>query len=320
MPPHRGVLILESTTYHMTHSSLRVVFFGMLGRFSLIHLEALLAAEIDVRAVVVAADTGPTVALLRPPPAPPIPLHLGERANNIVGLAWERGIPVYAVRRFAAAETRAVLAELQPDVACVACFARRIPPALLALPRYGFLNVHPSLLPAHRGPTPLFWVLREDRRHAGVTIHQMDDSLDTGPILLQEPIALPTGISGPEADRLCGQLGARLLLHTLDRLARGEQQPTPQLVEGNADPAPSPADFWLDPTWSAERAFAFMRGTAEWDYPYPIRIGDATLLLTYAIEYDADAHLDEPLRYDSDSVVIQFNPGVLRARARSRRL
>ncbi|MFO7679537.1 MAG: formyltransferase family protein, partial [Chloroflexota bacterium] len=193
-------------------NDMNVLFFGMLGEFSRLVLQALLEAGFAAVGVVVPAENGGVpIRELKPVTAASagsgLAFQLRPAQANIVHLAWQRGIPVYEVSRLAAPETRQTLAELRPDVACVACFNKRIPAALLALPRHGFLNVHPSLLPHFRGPAPLFWTFRAGVQETGITIHFMDEGLDSGDIALQAPLTLPDGVSGPEADVLSGSLG-----------------------------------------------------------------------------------------------------------------
>src|SRR6185503_3137322 len=114
------------------------------------------------------------------------------------------------------------------DAIAVACFSRRLPASLLRLPRLGCLNVHPSLLPAHRGPDPLFWIFHDGDEAGGVTIHLMDEGFDTGPIVLQENVALSDDMTVAELDRTCARLGGELLAEALFGLAAGTIQPEPQ--------------------------------------------------------------------------------------------
>src|SRR5204862_1767507 len=100
-------------------------------------------------------------------------------------------------------------------IICVACFSQRIPRIILDLPRLGCLNVHPSLLPANRGPVPLFWTFREGHQQTGVTIHLMNEGMDTGDILAQEPIEVPSGISYAQLELQCATLGGKLLARTV---------------------------------------------------------------------------------------------------------
>lgn len=294
--------------------NLRVLYFGMLGAFSRAPLQALLAAGFDVCGVVVPAptpayDTRPFIGVTPPQPSP-IPLLTPVVSRTIVSLAMEHAIPVFEARRLNAPGTHDTIASLQPDVACVACFPWRIPRSLLELPPHGFLNIHPSLLPAYRGPEPLFWILH-DGATPGVTVHFMDEGLDTGDIAAQASIDLPDGISGAEADQRCAELGTHLLCQTLDAISKGMLQRTPQPPGGSFYRRPTPEDFAISVDWPARRAFNFMCGTAEWGYPYTIHIGDERLLLTHALGYDATQQLDAPYTRFGQEVRIQCTPGVL---------
>ena len=80
-----------------------------------------------------------------------------------------------------------LLASVEPDLVVCMGFPWKIPPDALAVPRHGWLNGHPSLLPRHRGPLPIAWAIREGDEEIGITFHKMDAELDTGPILAQRP-------------------------------------------------------------------------------------------------------------------------------------
>ncbi|HEV2236168.1 MAG TPA: formyltransferase family protein, partial [Ktedonobacterales bacterium] len=194
----------------------RVLFLGMAGAFSWLPLRALRADGIAVAAVLLPDDRPAAGASLRAlePAAPPrstLPLLTPHLEPSIVTLAWERAIPAYALARPVAGAALAALGDLGADVLCVACWPWRLPPALLALPPRGALNLHPALLPAHRGPAPLFWTLRAGDATAGVTIHQMDATLDGGAIVAREPVALYDGEAGDALERRCAETGGRLL-------------------------------------------------------------------------------------------------------------
>jgi methionyl-tRNA formyltransferase len=292
----------------------RIAFWGMGGAFSLPPLEALLAAQADVRAVVVPART-PGVALrkLTPPTLSPIPILNPFRDRGIVQLAWERDLAVWEVGDLRDPAVGALLCDLGIDLACVACWNCRIPRSLLALPRRGWLNVHPSLLPRYRGPAPLFHALR-DAAPVGVTIHRMTGEFDAGPILRQSPIALPDGASSAEIDRICGRLGGALLVEAVEGLAAGSLDPQPQIGFSSPAPWPTAADFVLDPCWPARRAFNFMRGTDEWHHPYTVAAGNVQHSLTAAIVFDEDGTLAAPFVRSDNMIAIQFAPGVVTAR------
>lgn len=286
---------------------MRVLFFGMRGAFSVPPMRTLLAAGVDVCGVVLPARYGPPLREVAPTPT----IMLG-RAPTIVDLAREREIPVWECADLQASETLRTLGSLQPDLGCVACFERRIPRALLDLPRLGLLNVHPSLLPAYRGPVPLFWALR-DAAPVGVTLHWLDEGLDTGPIALQRPVDLPDGCSGVEADKICATTGGQLLIEALAAVHHGELPRIPQPRTGTAAPWPAAADFALDPAWSARRAFNFMRGTAEWGNLYPLTVDGRQIQLAQAIGFDATARLATPITITGNMVRVQLAQGVLDA-------
>ena len=295
----------------------RVVYVGMLGDFSYAPLAALLAAGIDIAGVLVPAAPVPAaapIAPLTPPQRSSLPIANPYLARNILHIAWEHGIPTFAIGRPSAPETLAAVADLRPDVACVVCFPQRIPAALLGLPPLGFLNLHPSLLPAYRGPAPLFWAFRNGERATGVTVHFMDEGLDSGGIVAQAPVELPDGVSGAQADRMCSALGARLLVETVQSLQRGTLSRCRQPTGGAYYPWPAADDFTISTTWPARRVFNFMRGTAEWGQPYVVEAGGEPIVLRSALGYAADEILGTPYVRSPREISIQCTPGVVRAR------
>jgi methionyl-tRNA formyltransferase len=294
---------------------LRVLYLGTPGEFSRAPLLALLAAGVAVCAVVIPAEApDQPIARLEPGPSrSPLPIANPYMSPGIVQIAWEHGIAAFAAGRLAGPATVAALADLRPDLACVACFPKRIPAVLLRLPPRGWLNIHPSLLPAYRGPAPLFWAFRNGESATGVTVHFMDEHFDTGDIAVQAPLDLPDGITGAQANCACAELGARLLVEALAGLRRGPIARRSQPPGGSYYGWPAPGDWAIDPSWPARRAFNFMRGTNDWGQPYPIEVGGARLTLAAAISYLPDAALGAPFLLDGDKVAIQCAPGVLRA-------
>ena len=303
------------------HPLPRILFFGMPGVFLRTVLAGLLAARLPICALILPKSTNatPTLARLDPPPMPPpnsndLPLLNPDIEQNTIQLAWRQAIPVYEVGKLRAPEVQNFIRELAPTVACVACFPKRIPLALLRIPQYGFLNLHPSLLPAYRGPAPLFWQWRNGEPQSGVTVHWMDETLDTGDIAAQIPLYLPDGITGPKADELCAKAGSELLVDVLKALATGHAPRTAQAGVDSVQPWPQATDFTLSTAWSARHAYNFMRGTAEWGQPYAVDVDGEQFLLATALAYNPRDSLDRPFVRDHDMVQIQFTPGVLQAR------
>jgi methionyl-tRNA formyltransferase len=119
-----------------------------------------------------------------------------------------------------------LLASVEPDLVVCMGFPWRIPPDALAVPRLGWLNGHPSLLPRHRGPLPVAWAIRQGDDEIGITFHRMDADLDTGPVFAQR--AYPLGeLEGPDTfyPRF-GLVVGEALVEALGRLDAGEEGQT----------------------------------------------------------------------------------------------
>jgi methionyl-tRNA formyltransferase len=146
----------------------------------------------------------------------------------------------------------AVLAAYQPDVLLVFGFNWHLPPDVLAVPRLGALNVHPSALPEYRGPSPVLWAIWNGDPCMGLTVHHMTDQIDAGPILAQvDDLPLPDRVTSQDVWRL-EQLALPGLLETaLDRLVHGDPG-TPQREE-QATYAGFPPPDWYAVTWQSSR-------------------------------------------------------------------
>jgi methionyl-tRNA formyltransferase len=125
----------------------------------------------------------------------------------------------------------AFLAELKalaPEVIVVAAYGQLLPPALLAIPPQGCVNVHASLLPKYRGAAPVNWALIRGEQVTGVTMMLIDETLDTGPILLQAELEIDPADNAQTLQERLARLGAETLLRALEGLAAGALQPIPQ--------------------------------------------------------------------------------------------
>lgn len=297
---------------------MRLLFLGLQGDFTRIVLERLLTAGVELCGLIL---SGPRLRPLAPPAPAPIdlfglPLLDSFIEPSALHLAWQQAIPVYESGPPAASGLAEVVRALAPDVACVACFDRLIPPRLLALPRHGFLNVHPSLLPDFRGPDPLFWQFRQGVNPVGVTVHWMDAGLDTGDIAAQAALPLADGLSVSQAERLCAATGGDLLAAVLADLAGGRALRRPQPAGGSYQPAPTEADFAFDTGWAARRAFNFMRGTAGWGLPYRVSGPGSAWLLTGALAWGTGGDVRPPAQSRDGALLIQMADGWLLAEGR----
>ncbi len=248
--------------------------------------------------------------------------------QNILEMAAAHHIPIFEVARLNDPRTLDALAAFSPDVICVACFSRRLPPALLRIPRLGCLNVHPSLLPSNRGPDPLFWTFHHGDATTGVSIHLTDERLDTGPIVLQETISIPEGMGEAALEAELAAVGGELLARAVVGLATGALHPRPQDdAQASAHPWPSANDFVITSAeWSAQRAYRFARGVADRGQPITLVAADgARFQLIEALAHHGGASdtsldtktalaTDGPWRLSGDMLWARCSPGVLRAR------
>ena len=272
----------------------RVLFLGMQTDFSSPSLRALLESGIEVCAVVIPGSNGlgHHLPAIRRREAPRkthsiLPLLHSSMHTSLLQTAWERHIPVWEVSRLSDPETLSVFAACQPDAICVACFSQRVPRSILDLPRLGCLNVHPSLLPANRGPVPLFWTFREGARKTGVTIHLMDERMDTGDILAQETVDVPDGITYAALELQCAMLGGKLLAQTVWKLYEGLAVRIPQdETKSSYHSFPSAQDFLVPAAeWTAQHVYNFICGVLSYGSPVILQIADECFVVKEGISY-----------------------------------
>jgi methionyl-tRNA formyltransferase len=142
--------------------------------------------------------------------------------------ALELGLPVFQPLGLRQPEALEELASLRPDVIVVCAFGQILRQPVLDIPPRGVVNVHPSLLPRHRGATPIQAAILAGDEETGVTIMLMDAGMDTGPILGQRPLAVSPWDSGGSLGEKLSRLAADLLGKTLPLWMGGEIEPRPQ--------------------------------------------------------------------------------------------
>jgi methionyl-tRNA formyltransferase len=225
----------------------RVVFFGT-PEFAVPSLEALLGEGFDVVAAVTQPDR-PQGRSRSTAVAPPV--KTAAAAEDVPVLQPARPTDPEFVERLRA---------LAPDMGVVVAYGHILKPDLLALPRHGMINVHPSLLPTLRGAAPVEWAILNGLPQTGVTIMQMDEGLDAGPILLQIPHDIDPELTGGELSEHLSEMGAQALVEALGLFEANGLTPRPQ-EHGRATYAPkltrdTARIRWEDP---AERVARLIR-------------------------------------------------------------
>ena len=199
-------------------SGLRIAFAGT-PDFSVPTLEALLGAGYDVVGVLTQPDR---------------PKGRGRQiaASPVKAAALAHGIAVSQPLTLKDEAGRAEFAAWRPDVLVVVAYGLILPPAALAIPRLGCLNIHASLLPRWRGAAPIQRAILAGDAQTGVTIMVMDVGLDTGPMLLKKEVRIGADETGGSLHDRLATLGGAALLEALEGHAAGTLRPTAQPAEG----------------------------------------------------------------------------------------
>ena len=202
------------------------------------------------------------------------------------------------------------LSDHQFDVILMSCFGKRLPAEIINLPTAGCYNMHPSLLPAYRGPEPIFWQLKYGAE-LGVSWHRVVNEFDAGDIVAQQEVKLEDGASYHEISSKLAEKGAQLMLRFLSELDSGRLAAVPQ---GNNlasyHPYPSATDFDIDTRYSARQLYNFMRGTEAYAQPYRYLSDSQHFFLDKPLGYDADRTI-QSTRVEHDRLYIPCNGGVL---------
>ncbi|HET9151395.1 MAG TPA: methionyl-tRNA formyltransferase [Gemmatimonadales bacterium] len=194
---------------------MRIVFFGT-PEFADASLRALLTAGHDVAGVVTQPDRpqGRSRNTLVPPP--------------VKTTALAAGVPVLQPERPAGDLFAAALRRLDAELGVVVAYGHILRPGILAIPRRGMVNVHASLLPRLRGAAPIQWAIVNGDTETGVSIMQMEQGLDSGPVYLRVRTPVLADETGGSLTARLAALGSQALLESLSAFQRGPMEPEPQ--------------------------------------------------------------------------------------------
>jgi methionyl-tRNA formyltransferase len=158
---------------------------------------------------------------------PDKPSGRGQRLQPgpVKALAQERGIPVFQPVRIRNEENRAIAEGLQPDFIVVAAYGQILPEWMLRAARIAPVNIHASMLPRYRGAAPVAWPIIQGDTATGVTTMLVHEELDAGAILLQQEVPIAIHTTTGELTAELSEIGAKLLIQTLDGLQKGTIKP-----------------------------------------------------------------------------------------------
>ena len=203
------------------------------------------------------------------------------RPTPVAAAAGPFGVPVLTPERLRTPDSIAAILALRPALAVLADYGQIVPPALLDLP-HGALNLHPSLLPRHRGATPIPATILADDPETGVTLMRMDEGLDTGPIVAVDRWPLTGTETAPELEDRAASAAAGLLNRSLGPWLRGDLLAVPQDEATATLTRPlRREDGRLDPTRPAVELARQVRAHQPWPGSF-IEIGDERLVILAA--------------------------------------
>ena len=166
----------------------RVAFAGFPSDFSLAFLLRLLQLDVHRSGIITSPGAHPAI--------------LGD--NALSRIADHLGIPLIRAWRINDEHSRFELDELGLDAVVMASFDQIVGARALALPKHGWLNVHPSLLPAYRGPEPVYWAIADGVPVTGISMHKAAPKVDSGPVLAQARVPILAGRHGGNTDQAAG--------------------------------------------------------------------------------------------------------------------
>jgi methionyl-tRNA formyltransferase len=200
-----------------------------------------------------------------------------KKRATMRSIAQRLGIPYLYLSRDNKDQLITFLQAIHPDIVCVASLSQLLKKEVIDVPRYGVLNLHPSLLPKYHGPFPWFWQYYECEQEWGMTVHRIDEGQDTGPIVEQELFTVETGADIYDTMAKAAPIGARLMLAAVNKIEAGTAQFTPQPPHNYPKARIVKRDekliYWDQ--WPIERVWHVMRGTYPWldavNYPETLR-------------------------------------------------
>ncbi len=220
--------------------------------------------EIAVPSLHALASISEVVAVVCQPDRPAgrgLKLH----APAIKVAAGELGIPILQPTKIRTPDFLAWLTEQRADVAVVLAYGRILPGPVLAAPVHGCLNLHASILPRYRGAAPINWAIVRGERETGMSLMQMDEGLDTGPVFTVRRVAIGADETAGELAVRLGALAADIVREDVPRVVRGELRAIAQNgAEATAAPPLEKEQGRIDWARSAADVHNHVRGMTPW--------------------------------------------------------
>lgn len=153
-------------------------------------------------------------------------LLFSNKRNNLLKMCKSRNLPYFLYDDKAQQQAKDWILNKSPELIVVYSMSQLLPKEIFEIPRYGTVNLHPSLLPKYPGRNPWFWQYFFMDKKGGVTVHYIDKSVDKGDVIYQEEYEIPIGIKSTDLyDIAIGEIGVRLLLKTINNIENIPRKP-----------------------------------------------------------------------------------------------
>lgn len=281
----------EPNTFNLALNSFRIVFMGT-PEFAVASLDALVKAGFNIAGVVTAPDK-------------PAGRGMKMQQSDVKKYAVKHGLKVLQPEKLKSPEFLEELRSLQADLQIVVAF-RMLPEVVWNMPPKGTINLHGSLLPQYRGAAPINWAVINGEKETGVTTFKLKHEIDTGDILLQESLPVDENETAGEVHDKMKEIGAQLLVKTVQGLVDGSINETPQTTLSDGDrqatlkhaPKIFTATSKIDWTKTTDEIHNLIRGLS----PFPgafTELGDKMIKI-FRSEKEKIIPTSRPGRWESD--------------------
>lgn len=274
----------------MATNSLRIVFFGE-DSFSGVILNSLIQAGHQVKLVVT-------------------PYYDNLIYKKLEHICIEHQIKFARCKKINSDETCNLVKETQPDLCVISHFERLIKQPLLGIPKMGFINLHPSLLPEYRGMSPQHWPIINGDKEAGITIHYVDEGTDTGNIILQRRFALEGNEYVKDLQKIWMKHYQDVMVEAIEKIIAGEPTISQEGMIGSYHGRLSDEDCQIDQDGTVQQAYNLVRGVG---LPYHgAQIGNIIIWKAHLADGMKVANTHKGVHLDTrDGDYIVFNDGIL---------
>src|SRR5215470_13979662 len=189
--------------------------------------------------------------------------------SPVMEVALAAHLPVHQPEKIRAPEVQDLLERLAPDIIVIIAYGQIIPARLLTIPRFGWINLHASLLPRYRGAAPINWAIAKGESVTGNTTMRIDAGMDTGEMLLRQELPIGPDETAPELAARLSTAGADLMFDTLRGLSTGRITPQPQdHSAATLAPMLNREDGLIDWKRPAQEIYNRMRAFTPWPGAY----------------------------------------------------